>query len=63
LKSKRGIITAITAAVAAYMEEEKPLVPVMPQQKPVVVTKLWSRSGREEIMLMRKLWQRRIVSK
>lgn len=45
------------------MEEEKPLVPVMPQQKPVVVTKLWSRSGREEIMLMRKLWQRRIVSK
>jgi len=45
------------------MEEEKPLVPVMPQQRPVVVTKLWGRSGREEIMLMRKLWQRRIVTK
>jgi hypothetical protein len=63
LKSKRGIITAITAAVAEYVEEEKPLVPVMPQQRPVVVSKLWSRSGREEIMLMRRLWQRRIVSK
>jgi len=63
LKSKRGITTAITAAVAEYVEEEKPLVPVMPQQRPVVVSKLWSRSGREEIMLMRRLWQRRIVSK
>jgi hypothetical protein len=63
LKSKRGIITAITAAVAAYVEEEKPLVSVMPQQRPVVVSKLWSNSGREEIMLMRRLWQRRIVSK
>jgi hypothetical protein len=63
LKSKRGIITAITAAVAAYMEEERPLAPIMPQQRPVVVSKLWSRFGREEIMLMRRLWQRRIFSK
>ena len=46
-----------------YVEEEKPLVPVMPQQRPVVVSKLWSRSGREEIMLMRRLWQRRVVLK
>jgi len=63
LKSKRGIITAVTAAVAAYMEEEKVLAPVIPQQRPVIVSKLWSSSGREEIMLMRRLWQRRIVSK
>jgi hypothetical protein len=45
------------------MEEEKVLAPVIPQQRPRLVSKLWSSSGREEIMLMRRLWQRRIVSK
>jgi len=63
LKDKRGIIAAITAAVVAYMEEEKALAPVMARQRPVVVSNLWSSSGREEIMFMRRLWQRRIVSK
>jgi hypothetical protein len=64
LKDKRGIIAAITAAVAAYMEEEeKALAPAMPQRRPVAVSRLWSSSGREEIMLMRRLWQRRIVSR
>jgi len=62
LKDKRGVIAAITAAVAAYMEEEeKALAPAMPQRRPVTVSILWSSSGREEIMRMRRLWQRRIV--
>lgn len=64
MKDKRGIIAAITAAVAAYMEEEeKALAPAMPQRGPVAVSGLWGSSGREEIMLMRRLWQRRIVSR
>jgi hypothetical protein len=60
LKNKKGTIAAITAAVAAYMEEEeKALRPAMLQRRPVMVSSLWSSSGCEEIM--RILWQRRIV--
>jgi len=44
-------------------EEEIAVAPAMPRQKPVVVSRMWGSSGREEIMLMRRLWQRRIVSK
>jgi len=63
LKSKKGTIAAI-AAVSAYMEEEeKALRLAMPQQRPVAVSSLWHISGREEIMRMRMLWQRRIVPK
>lgn len=61
MKSKKGTVAAI-AAVAAYMEEEeKAQRLVMPPQKPVVVSNLWHIYGREEIMRMRMLWQRRIV--
>jgi hypothetical protein len=60
LKNREGTIAAITAAVAAYMEEEeKALRPAVPQRKPVMVSSLWSSYGNEE--LMRILWQRGIV--
>jgi hypothetical protein len=59
LKNKKGTIAAITAAVAAYMEEEKALRPAVPQRKPVLVSSSWSSYGNEEIM--RVLWQRGIV--
>jgi hypothetical protein len=62
LENKKGTIAAITAAVAAYMEEEeKALRSAMPQRRPVMVSSSWSSSGCEEIM--RILWQRRIVPK
>ena len=62
MKNKKGTIAAITAAVAAYMEEEeKALKPAMLQQKPVMVSSSWSSSVREE--LMRILWQRGIVAR
>jgi len=60
LKNKKGTIAAITAAVAAYMEEEeKALRPAMLQQRPLMVSGSWGSSGHEE--LMRILWQRGIV--
>ena len=60
MKNKKGTIAAITAAVAAYMEEEeKTLRPAMPQRRPVMVSSSWSSSGHEE--MMRILWQRGIV--
>jgi len=62
LKNKKGTIAAITAAVAAYIEEEeKALRPTMLQRRPVMVSSSWSSSVREE--MMRILWQRRIVAK
>jgi len=60
LKNRRGTIAAITAAVAAYLEEEaRALVP--PGPKPVPAFSPWGSSGRQEMMQMRLLWQRRIV--
>lgn len=56
-------MAAIMAAVNAYMEEETKAFEMvsMPQRKPVPVISLWHISGREEMMRMRQLWQRRIV--
>ena len=60
MENRKGTIAAITATVAANMEEEeKALRPAIAQRRPVAVSILWSNSEREEIM--RILWQRRIV--
>ena len=60
MENRKGTIAAITATVAANVEEEeKALRPAIPQRRPVVVSILWSNSEREEIMQM--LGQRRIV--
>ncbi|MFO7773917.1 MAG: hypothetical protein R6V59_08325 [Dehalococcoidia bacterium] len=62
LKSGERTIAAVTAAVAAYLDEEaEALLSAMPPPRPVSVSNLWGRSGREEIMRMRTLWQRRII--
>ena len=56
-------LAATIAAVTAYMDEEaRARVPVAP---PRVMLRFnsWGASGREEIMRMRTLWQRRIVSR
>jgi len=56
----RKKISAITAAVNAYLEEES-LSAMAPPRIPVPTVSLWRASGRQEIMQMRSLWQRRIV--
>jgi hypothetical protein len=63
LKSKKGTIAAIAAVAAFLEEEEKAQRLAMPLRRPVLVSNLWHISGREEIMRMRMLWQRRIVPK
>ena len=63
MKSKKGTVAAI-AAVAAYMEEEEGAERLaMPLRRTAVISNLWHIYGREEIMRMRMLWQRRIVPK
>ena len=62
MKNKRGTIAAITAAVAAYIEEEgKTLGPATIQQRPLMVSGSWGSSGHDE--MMRVLWQRGIVAR
>ena len=64
LEDKKRVMAAIAAAIVAYIEEEeKALRPAMLELRPVPVLSLWHASGREEVMRMRTLWQRRIVSK
>jgi len=60
MKNEKGTIAAITAAMAACIEEEEKAVRLATlQRRPVMVSSSWSGSGREEIM--RILWQQRIV--
>ena len=61
-KDRGKIAAAIMSAVNAYMEEEemaRELVAI-PQRRPLSAISLWHVSGREEMMRMRQLWQRRI---
>jgi len=61
-KDRGKIAAAIMSAVNTYMEEEQTAheALTMPQRKPALVLSLWHVSGREEMMRMRQLWQRRI---
>ena len=52
-------ISAITAAVNAYLEEEASTI--IAARPPAPAVSLWKASGRQEIMQMSNLWQRRIV--
>ena len=59
MKSRKGMIAAIVAAVTAYMEEEQDALRLaVPQRKPVVVSRPWGSYGNEEARI---LWQRGIV--
>ncbi len=52
-------ISVITAAVNAYLEEEAGTI--QSARTPACTISLWKASGRQEIMQMSNLWQRRIV--
>lgn len=61
-KDKNKVVAAVLAAVNAYMEEEQAArEAVVPERRPAPALSLWHVSGREEMMRMRQLWQRRIV--
>ena len=56
------LVAAIVAGVSAYLSEEAtgreaPARPATPRP----VLNLWSLSGRQEVMRMRTLWQRRMA--
>jgi hypothetical protein len=57
----RKTVAAILAAVAALMQEEESAQKVRLRRRPVQVTSLWPLMGREEMMRMRTMWQRRLT--
>ncbi len=61
-KDRRKVTAAILAAVNALVEEEQAATgkPAM-RRRPAQVSSLWPLMGREEIMRMRAMWQRRMV--
>ncbi len=52
-------VAVVMAAVNAYLEEEA--IVTAPMQRPTSKVSMWQSSGRQEIMQMSSLWQRRIV--
>ncbi|MDO8491832.1 MAG: hypothetical protein Q7T04_07455 [Dehalococcoidia bacterium] len=61
MKDSKGITAAISAAVAAYLEEEQAAQGAAAPAQAVPALNLWGSFGRQEIMRMRMLWQLRIV--
>ena len=59
--SERQKTVAILAAVAALMQEEESAQKARLRRRPVQVTSLWPLMGREEMMRMRTMWQRRLA--
>lgn len=55
----RKKISAIAAAVTQYLDEEAQRTAAV--RGPAMTSNLWQASGRQEIMMNRTLWQRRIV--
>ena len=58
-------ISVIMAAVNAYLNEEAVGVDIIVpgKSRELSPTGFWKASGRQEIMQMRTLWQRRIVGR
>ena len=61
-KDRAKIVAAIMGGVAAFMEgEERASRETAREKMPAPVVNLWSIWGREEMMRMRSMWQRRMV--
>jgi hypothetical protein len=61
-KDRKKVIAAIIAGVSACIEEEeRAREAVTPRRRAARAVTLWPVLGREEIMRMRTLWQRRMV--
>ena len=58
--STQKIAAAISAVMQFIQEEEAPAVQVAPTPTPVPSFSPWGVAGRQDAMLFRSLWQRRL---
>ena len=61
MKLDRKVVAAISTAVTNYIREEK--AAEARKQRACPMTNVWGRTGRQEIMRNRQMWQLRIVSR
>ena len=61
-KEKGKVVAAIIAGVTAFIaQEESERQALAKKRRPTLAISLWAALGREEIMRMRTMWQRRMV--
>jgi hypothetical protein len=59
---RQQVVAAIVAGVSAYLEEEAKLREQTARpSRPASSLNLWALAGRQEMMRMRTLWQRRMA--
>ena len=62
VEHREKVIAAILAGVNAFMQDEKQVGETATgRHRPSLDTKIWPILGREEMMRMRTMWQRRMV--
>jgi hypothetical protein len=59
----KKVVAAISTAVTSYIQEEKAAEVVARGRRTCPMTNVWGRTGRQEIMRNRQMWQLRIVSR
>jgi len=59
----KKVIAAIGTAVTAYVQSQRAAEQAARTRRSRPVVNVWNRSGREEIMRNRQMWQIRIVPK
>ena len=60
MQSSTQKIAAAISAVMQFIQEEAPAVQVAPTPTPVPSFSPWGVAGRQDAMLFRSLWQRRL---
>ena len=57
----KKVVAAISTAVTAYVQSQRVAEQAARARRSRRVADIWNRSGREEIMRNRQMWQLRIV--
>jgi len=61
-RDQQKVMAAIAAGVSTYLDEEARAREASARRtRPAPLLNLWSLAGRQEIMRMRALWQRRMA--
>lgn len=60
MKNKAAVITAITSAIYAYLQQEEQAKIAAPSPKPPLEINPWRLFGRQELMRDRIRWRHRI---
>ena len=63
MKLDKKVVAAISMAVTSYIQEEQAALAVAHRRPEPPAANVWGRTGRQEIMRNRQMWQMRIISR